>query len=100
MVWCGVNFFFVLLRLQFSIKQLREILQRWDEPCKGCSEKYNFITRIEELRAEFGDRDPIDPKQTSGKKAADKSSSSSKPAEEKKSSGKKSGDSIAECKVR
>lgn len=35
---------------KLRVKQLRKILQSWDEECNGCIEKTDFIQRIEELK--------------------------------------------------
>ena len=35
---------------KMRVKQLRKILQSWDEECTGCIEKTDFIHRIEELK--------------------------------------------------
>lgn len=36
--------------MQLTIKELRGILARWDEPCNGCVEKDNFLMKINENR--------------------------------------------------
>jgi hypothetical protein len=36
---------------KLTVKQLRGILARWDDPCTSCLEKSNFIERIEKHRA-------------------------------------------------
>lgn len=35
---------------KMRVKQLRKILQSWEEECNGCIEKSDFIQRIEELK--------------------------------------------------
>ncbi|XP_028398094.1 mesencephalic astrocyte-derived neurotrophic factor homolog [Dendronephthya gigantea] len=35
---------------KMRVKQLRKILQSWDEECTGCIEKTDFVQRIEELK--------------------------------------------------
>ena len=35
---------------KMRVKQLRKILQSWDEECTGCIEKNDFVQRIEELK--------------------------------------------------
>lgn len=35
---------------KMRVKQLRKILSDWDETCKGCVEKSDFIKKIEEVR--------------------------------------------------
>ena len=35
---------------KMRVKQLRKILQSWEEECNGCIEKTDFIQRIEELK--------------------------------------------------
>ena len=32
------------------MKELKKILSDWDDECKGCVEKDDFIKRIEELK--------------------------------------------------
>jgi len=34
---------------KLKVKELKQILSDWDEQCKGCTEKSDFINRIEEL---------------------------------------------------
>jgi len=34
---------------KLKVKDLKNILTNWDEQCKGCTEKSDFISRIEEL---------------------------------------------------
>lgn len=34
---------------KLKVKDLKNILSEWDEQCKGCTEKSDFIARIEEL---------------------------------------------------
>lgn len=35
---------------KMRVKQLKKILQSWDEECNGCIEKSDFVQRIEELK--------------------------------------------------
>lgn len=32
------------------VKQLKNILNNWDEQCKGCLEKSDFIAKIESVK--------------------------------------------------
>lgn len=34
---------------KLKVKDLKKILSDWDEQCKGCTEKSDFVKRIEEL---------------------------------------------------
>ena len=40
-----------------SIAELRGVLARWDDPCTGCAERYNFVSKIEAHRKAYGDLD-------------------------------------------
>jgi hypothetical protein len=35
------------------VRDLKKILNEWDEPCDGCLEKADFIKRIEELKPKY-----------------------------------------------
>lgn len=35
---------------KLKVKDLKNILNEWDEVCDGCIEKSDFISRIEELK--------------------------------------------------
>ena len=37
---------------KLRVKQLKKILNDWDEECIGCLEKSDFIKRIEQLKME------------------------------------------------
>lgn len=34
---------------KLKVKDLKKILSDWEEQCKGCTEKSDFISRIKEL---------------------------------------------------
>ena len=36
---------------KMRVKELKKILDDWNEECKGCSEKPDFVKRIEELKS-------------------------------------------------
>ncbi|CAD5219310.1 unnamed protein product [Bursaphelenchus okinawaensis] len=38
---------------KLRVKELKKILENWGETCKGCTEKTEFIKRIEELKPKF-----------------------------------------------
>lgn len=38
---------------KLRVKELKKILENWGEACKGCTEKTEFIKRIEELKPKF-----------------------------------------------
>ena len=38
---------------KLRVKDLRKILDGWDETCKGCAEKSDFVTRIKELLPKY-----------------------------------------------
>lgn len=38
---------------KLKVKDLKKILSNWDETCKGCAEKSDFIRRIEDLMPEY-----------------------------------------------
>lgn len=38
---------------KLKVKDLKKILENWGEVCKGCTEKTDFITRINELKPKF-----------------------------------------------
>ncbi|XP_077983247.1 mesencephalic astrocyte-derived neurotrophic factor homolog [Glandiceps talaboti] len=38
---------------KLRVKELKKILNDWDEDCKGCLEKTDFIKRIEELKPKY-----------------------------------------------
>lgn len=44
---------------KLSVKQLRGILARWDDPCSSCLEKSNFIERIKKHRKVYGDMENV-----------------------------------------
>ena len=35
---------------KLRVRDLRKILNDWDEECRGCAEKSDFVARIEELK--------------------------------------------------
>ena len=53
---------------QLSIKDLRGILARWDDPCNSCIEKDQFLMKIAENRKAHGDMEAV--AQSFAKKAA------------------------------
>jgi len=53
---------------QLSIKDLRGILARWDDPCTNCIEKDQFLMKIAENRKAHGDMEAV--AQSFAKKAA------------------------------
>ena len=38
---------------KLRVRDLKKILNDWDEVCDGCIEKSEFITRIEELKPKY-----------------------------------------------
>lgn len=44
---------------KLSVKELRGILARWDDPCAGCAEKDNFLMKIAENRETYGDMEVL-----------------------------------------
>lgn len=38
---------------KLRVKDLKNILNEWDETCNGCIEKADFISRIEELKPQY-----------------------------------------------
>lgn len=38
---------------KLKVKDLRKILNDWDESCEGCLEKTDYIKRIEELKPQY-----------------------------------------------
>lgn len=38
---------------KLKVKDLKKILNDWDETCEGCLEKPDFIKRIEELKPRY-----------------------------------------------
>lgn len=38
---------------KLKVKDLRKILNNWDESCEGCLEKTDYIKRIEELKPQY-----------------------------------------------
>ena len=38
---------------KLKVKDLKQILSDWDESCRGCTEKSDFITRIDELLPKY-----------------------------------------------
>lgn len=38
---------------KLKVKDLKKILNDWDETCDGCLEKPDFIKRIEELKPKY-----------------------------------------------
>ncbi|GMS95807.1 hypothetical protein PENTCL1PPCAC_17982 [Pristionchus entomophagus] len=38
---------------KMRVKELKNILNDWGEVCKGCTEKTEFISRIEELKSKY-----------------------------------------------
>ncbi len=49
-----------------SVKELRQVLTRWDATCVGCAEKADYLGRIAELRTQYGDRDGGDAESSNG----------------------------------
>ncbi|VDK56071.1 unnamed protein product [Cylicostephanus goldi] len=35
------------------VKELKNILSEWGEACKGCTEKSEFVKKIEELKPKY-----------------------------------------------
>ena len=35
---------------KLRVKELKRILNTWDEECRGCAEKSDFITKIQEVK--------------------------------------------------
>ena len=44
---------------KLSVKELRGILARWDDACKGCVEKNNFLMQIKQNRKVYGDMEHV-----------------------------------------
>ena len=38
---------------KMKVKDLKKILENWGEVCKGCSEKTEFIDRVNELKSKY-----------------------------------------------
>ncbi|KAI6177524.1 MANF/CDNF-like protein [Aphelenchoides bicaudatus] len=38
---------------KLKVKDLKKILDNWGEACKGCTEKQEFVAKIEELKPKF-----------------------------------------------
>lgn len=38
---------------KLKVRDLKKILNDWDETCEGCLEKPDFINRIEELKPKY-----------------------------------------------
>ena len=38
---------------KLKVRDLKKILNDWDETCEGCLEKPDFIKRIEELKPKY-----------------------------------------------
>ncbi|MFH4973905.1 hypothetical protein AB6A40_000614 [Gnathostoma spinigerum] len=38
---------------KMRVKELKKILEEWGESCKGCSEKSEYVARINELKAKY-----------------------------------------------
>uniref|UniRef100_A0A0N4ZF80 Mesencephalic astrocyte-derived neurotrophic factor homolog n=1 Tax=Parastrongyloides trichosuri TaxID=131310 RepID=A0A0N4ZF80_PARTI len=38
---------------KMRVKELKKILEKWGEQCKGCTEKSEYVRRIEELKPKF-----------------------------------------------
>eukprot|EP00040_Diaphanoeca_grandis_P027616 m.157449 g.157449 ORF g.157449 m.157449 type:complete len:549 (-) comp31056_c2_seq1:79-1725(-) len=60
-----------------SVKDLKGILARWDDPCKACTEKDQFLMKIADNRKEYGDMEAI--AKMYAKKPSKKRSSSAHP---------------------
>lgn len=43
---------------KLKVKDLKKILNDWDETCEGCLEKPDFIKRIEELKPKYQSGSP------------------------------------------
>lgn len=44
---------------KLSVKELRGVLARWDDACKGCVEKDNFLMQIKQNREVHGDMEHV-----------------------------------------
>eukprot|EP00037_Helgoeca_nana_P014060 m.130258 g.130258 ORF g.130258 m.130258 type:complete len:492 (-) comp22370_c0_seq1:209-1684(-) len=44
---------------KLSVKELRGVLARWDDPCSSCLEKSNFVERITKHRKTHGDMESV-----------------------------------------
>ena len=42
-----------LIPFLFQVKELKKILNDWDEGCDGCLEKGDFIKKIEQLKPKY-----------------------------------------------
>lgn len=38
---------------KLKVKDLKKILENWGDACKGCTEKSEFIAKINELKPKF-----------------------------------------------
>ena len=38
---------------KLKVKDLKGILSDWDEQCKGCTEKNEYVSRVEELMKKY-----------------------------------------------
>jgi hypothetical protein len=38
---------------KLKVRDLKKVLDDWDETCDGCIEKSDFINRIEELKSKY-----------------------------------------------
>jgi hypothetical protein len=38
---------------KLKVKELKKILENWGENCKGCTEKAEFVAKINELKPKF-----------------------------------------------
>lgn len=38
---------------KLKVRDLKKILEDWGEVCKGCTEKTEFVAKIEELKPKF-----------------------------------------------
>jgi hypothetical protein len=45
--WATVDF------NKMRVKELKKILDEWNEQCKGCTEKSEYVKRIEELKPKY-----------------------------------------------
>jgi hypothetical protein len=44
---------------KLSVKDLRGVLARWDDECRGCAEKDNFLMKIKSNRKVYGDMEHV-----------------------------------------
>jgi len=43
---------------KLKVRDLKKILNDWEETCEGCIEKTDFIKRIEELKPKYSSNSP------------------------------------------